>query len=201
GKGAERENFISTAKRSVTTLCKHLRKASVVKIEMEAVAKGQFSGGDLGGYIDMLLTNDRGEQAVLDLKWGGGRYRQEDLKKNTAMQLVTYSYLKRQGSVWPQVGYFVLSEARLLSQSSQFFKSAEVCDPDMPVNPSASYWKDFETTWQWRRAQLDQGLIEVTVAGTSADADSTPPPDGLPIDEHNDRFSDFSVLTGWGENA
>lgn len=201
GKGAERENFISTAKRSVTTLCTHLRNASVVKIEMEAVAKGQFAGGDLGGYIDMLLTNDRGEQAVLDLKWGGGKYRQEDLKKNTAMQLVTYSYLKRQGSVWPQVGYFVLSEARLLSQSSQFFKSAEVCDPDMPVNPSASYWKDFETTWQWRRTQLDQGLIEVTVAGTSADADSTPPADGLPIEEYNDRFNDFSVLTGWGENA
>lgn len=201
GKAAERENFISTAKRSVTTLCNHLREASVVKIEMEADARGQFIGGDLGGYIDMLLTNDRGEQAVLDLKWGGGKYRQNDLQKNSAMQLATYSYLKRQGSVWPQIGYFVLAEARLLSQSSQFFKSAEVCDPGLPVNPCASYWQDFETTWRWRRAQLDQGLIEVSVEGTSADAASAPPADGLPIDEHNDSFNDFSVLTGWGENA
>jgi RecB family exonuclease len=201
GKGAERENFVSTARRSITTLCNHLRKASVVKVEMEADARGQFAGGDLGGYIDMLLTNDRGEQAVLDLKWGGGKYRENDLKKNSAMQLATYSYLKRQGSVWPQIGFFVLSEARLLSQSCQFFKSAEVCDPGLPVDPCASYWQDFETTWQWRRAQLDQGLIEVTVEGTSADAASTPPADGLPIDEHNDSFNDFSVLTGWGENA
>ena len=27
---------------------------------------------------------------------------------------------------------------------------------------------------------------------------STPPEDGLSIDEYNDAFNDYAVLTGWG---
>ena len=38
-----------------------------------------------------------------------------------------------------------------------------------------------------------------TIEGTTADENSMPPPDAIPIDEHNDKFNDFGALTGWTE--
>ena len=43
--------------------------------------------------------------------------------------------------------------------------------------------------------------MEVTVTGTEPDAASVPPEDGMPIEDVNDRFSEYGVLTGWGEEA
>jgi hypothetical protein len=62
-------------------------------------------------------------------------------------------------------------------------------------------WRRFEATRRWRRKQMDAGLVEVTVTGTEPDADSAPPADGMHIDDVNDRFSEFGVLTGWGEKS
>ena len=44
-------------------------------------------------------------------------------------------------------------------------------------------------------------IVEVTVAGTDPDQDSTPPDEGLQMESDADRFNDFAVLTGWGEDA
>ena len=52
-------------------------------------------------------------------------------------------------------------------------------------------------TWQWRRNQLDRGLIEVSVTGTEVVTDLQPSEEGLDIPETSDRFNDYKVLTGW----
>ncbi len=49
------------------------------------------------------------------------------------------------------------------------------------------------------RYTSNQGMIELTVQGTEADEDSTPSEAGMHIEEFNDRFNDFSALTGWIE--
>ena len=66
---------------------------------------------------------------------------------------------------------------------------------------TADLWRRFEATWHWRRRQMEAGLVEVTVTGTEPDDASLPPPEGMLIDDVNDRFNDFEVLTGWGEDA
>jgi len=66
---------------------------------------------------------------------------------------------------------------------------------------AAALWAAFESTWRWRRGQLDQGQIEVTVTGTESDGRSLAPEDGLAIGEHNDRFNEYATLTGWPEDA
>ena len=67
-------------------------------------------------------------------------------------------------------------------------------------NP-AQYWQRFENSWQWRKAQFDKGLIEVTVTDTEPDDASAPGEDCLEIPEASDKFNNYSVLTGWGANS
>ena len=66
---------------------------------------------------------------------------------------------------------------------------------------TADLWRRFEATWRWRRKQMDTGLVEVTVTGTEPNAASAPPEDVMPIEDVNDRFSEYGVLTGWGGDA
>ncbi len=66
---------------------------------------------------------------------------------------------------------------------------------------AAQYWQRFEQSWHWRKSQFKRGLIEVTVSDTELTEESEPGEDCLEIPEASDRFNDYSVLTGWGENA
>jgi len=155
----------------------------------------------VAGYIDMLVTNRDGCEALIDLKLGGGKYRAAELKENRHLQLAIYAQLRRTETAHsPEPAYYIFSENRLLAQDNRFFPNAEVITPadDQGV---AGLWTAFETTWRWRREQVDQGLIEVTVAGTESDDDSIAPEDGLAIAEFNDRFNDYATLTGWPEDA
>ena len=200
GKLKDRQELAETTQRTVWTLIAHLRSAHVTKVEIEKRVEGSFVGGDLVGYIDMLLTNKKGEELVLDLKWAGGSYRKQEFQDNRSLQLTLYSFLRKEQKRWPAQGYYILSEERLLAENNQFFPNAEVC-PLPDGETAASLWLAFEKSWKWRRQQLNDGLIEVTVGGTVADADSLPPNGCLAIDEHNDHFNDFAALTGWKEGA
>lgn len=201
GRLREKQEMAETAVRSAWALLEFLRQAKIVAVEMEKSVEGSFTGGALVGSIDLLVRNEKGEEAVVDLKWSGVKYRRQELQENRALQLAVYAYLRRKQNRWPAQAFYLLSECRLLAQDASFFPAAEVCAPDDPNDSAASLWLAFEKTWKWRRQQLDQGRIEVTVQGTVVDAHSTTPEGGLAIDEVNDRFNDFSALTGWQEGA
>ena len=203
GRTAEREAFIETAWRAVLQLTHHLKEASVNAVSMEHFDQAGFFGGDLMGYMDMLLGDKKGRETVVDIKWGGMRYRAEDLKANRHLQLAVYAYLRKRNHEsrrWPAQAYFIIDDACMLAQQNDVFPSAMV-SPAASGESVAGLWGHFETTWRWRRAQLDRGIVEVTVAGTDPDKDSAPPDDGLPMESDADRFNDFAVLTGWGEDA
>ena len=166
---------------------------------MEKWVDGRFIGGDITGAIDMLVKNRQGKEAVIDLKWSGGKYRRDELENNNHLQLAVYAVMRKEATgKWPEHAYFILSEARLLAQDNSFFTDAEICKA-ADGEDTNTLWESFEKTWKWRRDQLDEGLIELTVEGTTADENSMPPPDAIPIDEHNDKFNDFGALTGWTE--
>lgn len=199
GRRAECENLITTGQRSAWALINHLRAAEIVEILMEKHHETGFFGGKLGGYIDMLVTNRSGNKAVIDLKLGGLKYRRSELTENQHLQLTIYAYLEQaQGGEWPDQAFFILQDGLLLAQDSSFFPDAATCIPE-EGETALSLWQDFEKTWKWRREQLDKGMIEITVQGTEADEDSVPSEDGMHIEEFNDRFNDFSALTGWIE--
>lgn len=201
GRLVEKQQFIATAKESLTQLIYQLRAAKVVKVEMEAAEEALFIGGHLNGYIDMKVTNKSGKEALIDIKWGSEKYRKASLKENKHLQLITYSYLRYKSSKskkWPAVAYFIINSGAMLAQDRQYFPEATEVTPEEQEN-HAVIWQKMEKTWKWRRKQMDKGLIEVTVSGTEADDNSFPGEDALDIPEINDSFSDYKILTGWGE--
>lgn len=147
------------------------------------------------------MTNADGDEAVIDLKWGGSRYRATELRANRALQLALYAWLRRQQQRWPAQAFFILEEGCLLAHNAHYFPRARVCPPLEDNATTAGLWQQFEAAYQWRRAQLDAGQIEVTVTGTLPDEQSKTPEKALTIPETSDRFNDYACLTGWEEQA
>jgi RecB family exonuclease len=203
GQTVEREAFTRTADRALLALVDALKGAGVKQVAVESRASGKFAGGRLTGYIDMLLKDAAGREIVLDVKWGGYNYRMADLKKNMHLQLAVYAHLRKQATksaTWPPQAYFIIEDAQILAQDDGAFPAAVLFPADSGETVK-DLWRRFEATWKWRRAQLDQGLIEVTVDGTDPDGASEPPDTGLVFEDDYNPFNDYPVLTGWGEDA
>jgi ATP-dependent helicase/nuclease subunit B len=202
GRQAECERFITQVQDSLTTLVEHLQSAAVVSVQMELMQEGQFVGGKLTGSIDLLAKRADGSEAVIDIKWGGRRYRRESLLANSYLQLATYAQLRRSNgtALAPALSYFIVNDATMLSLDHAFFPNADIIKSGSE-DTASDYWLRFEHSWHWRRAQFDRGLVEVTVTDTVPDAESTPGDDGLEMPAASDSFNDYIVLTGWGANA
>jgi ATP-dependent helicase/nuclease subunit B len=197
GRTAEMEQFITYVLQALKELILHLQSGDVVKVTMEGSFDGQFIGGALGGMIDLHATNANGETAVVDIKWGGFRYRQDELKESRYLQLAVYAQLShQQHKKWPALGFFIIQEARLLVLDSDYFPNAVIEKTDNGES-MLEFWQRVETTWKWRRDQLSKGMIEVTVSDTEPDNDSNAGEPGLDMPQTFDSFDDYSVLTGW----
>jgi hypothetical protein len=202
GRQAECQRFIAQVQDSLTALVEHLQSTAVLSVQMELRQEGLYTGGKLNGSIDLLATKADGREAVVDIKWGGKNYHRKSLLENSYLQLATYAQLRRNnGASWsPALSYFIVMDSHMLSLDHDFFPNAEIIKPEGEEN-AARYWQRFEQTWHWRKEQLDRGLVEVTIEGTEPTADSIPSEDCLSIPAASDSFNDYSVLTGWGENA
>lgn len=203
GKAMEREELTEQATHALTELVEHLKDANISEIEIEKHLSGSFRGGDLHGYIDMLLKDKKGREVVLDAKYSGLRYRIEALETNTHLQLALYSHLRKQNSDsgrWPEQAFFIIDSAHVISQSNTVLSNALVIRPDNNETVE-DLWRRFETTWQWRRDQMNAGRIEVTVEGAEPDEDSELPEERMGMEMNNDRFNDYKTLTGWERDA
>ncbi len=196
GRQAECEQFVADLQLALEALLRHLQQAGVVRVEMELQQQGAFAGGQLQGVIDLLATDGDGREAIVDIKWGGRRYRRESLLAGSYLQLATYSQLRRTGGAPPHLSYFIVENAHMLNVDHDFFPEGERVVPQDRESPE-QYWRRCEFTWQWRRAQLEQGLVEVTVAGTEPDERSQPGERGLLLPKASDAFNDYAALTGW----
>lgn len=202
GQAREAEALRATATDAAWALLGHLRASGAQVVCMEAPAAGRYCGGRLTGRIDLLVAGEGGREAVLDLKWGGFRYRCDELRENRQLQLAVYAVMRRQETGrWPSQGYFVLEEGRLLAQADDYFAHPDLCAPSDGEANTTTLWEAFEKTWAWRQAQLDAGIVEVNVEGTEPDECSPPPEGALPVAAANDRFDDYVFLTGWPEGA
>ncbi|MEZ5571091.1 MAG: PD-(D/E)XK nuclease family protein [Halioglobus sp.] len=202
GRQAECERFISQVQDSLTTLVEHLHAAAAVRVQMELQQQGSFAGGTLTGSIDLLATRADGSEAIVDIKWGGRRYRRDSLLASSYLQLATYAQLRRDNGAAqsPALSYFIVMDATMLSLGHDFFPNADILKPDDDES-AAQYWQRFEQSWRWRKSQFDRGLVEVTVSDTVPTAESAPADDCLDMPEASDSFNDYSVLTGWSASA
>ena len=202
GKKQAEEDLHSTGMAAIWALISYLRAADVESVRVEESADARFKGGMISGYIDMLVSRQDKQEAVVDLKWGGFKYRKEELSENKQLQLAVYAEMRRHETKrLPAQAYFIIEDGRMLVQDNHYFENATECKPKGEFENTTTLWTDFQKTWGWRREQLDEGSIEINVEGTQADENSVSPEGSLPINTASDRFDDYVVLTGWPEGA
>ena len=175
----------------------------MVSITAEEKLEGHFIGGSIVGSSDLLVTREDGQQAIIDMKWGGATYA-DKLAENRHLQLILYGEMVRQRTGrWPHLAYFSLGRGDLLAIDQRFFPQARVVRQIKEVGDEGPplLWQRFLGSWQWRRSQLDKGLIEVVLGEQQEPtADEAPPENGLALEVLNPSYNDYLTLAGWEED-
>lgn len=198
GRQEELASFQRKLRKAMHQLRSQWRAAKVVSVRSEERLEGQFVGGNISGYGDLLVVREDGEQAIIDMKWGGKAYA-DMLANNRHLQLAIYGEIVRQRTgQWPRLAYFSFSTGELLATDRDYFPEARLVrkKDEVADEGAAHLWQRFLVTWAWRRGQIDQGLIEVVL---DEEGDTEPPEEGLVLEVLNTRYNDYLKLAGWGD--
>lgn len=233
GMGVTREAVARTLGYALEQLLRHLEAAGIEQVAAETRHEAAFMPFPheearrdvrLCGVIDLLLTDRRGREIVVDVKWGGEDRRGAELERNRALQLATYAYMRRfaggkarrpdpgvrgDGPIplelplehsphWPAQAYFIVTTGNMLARDTNVFPDAVVFGPEVPET-SAELWARVVRSVEWRWAQLSTGFIEVNAEGTEPVLHCLPPEDALAPAPEPDTFDEFTWLTGWEE--
>ena len=195
---ATRVNMTGYLTKSIQRLDSAFKESNIIKIESEPYLTGKFKGGNIGGYVDMLLTNSDGKKGILDLKLSSKTKYIQTLVDFTHLQLAIYGeILRQQDGSWPNLAYFIIENSALIASDQDFFKTAFVHQPKEEGVTLPMLWQRFQDSWAFRREQLDQGGIEVTSSYTPA-RDTKEPPSMSLIKEYDDQFCPYRALVGFG---
>jgi hypothetical protein len=197
GRRGEYERLRLVLECALDEIQRQFMAAGIASVEPERRLAGTFPGGDLEGQADLVVRNTSGRQAIVDMKWAGANGHQERLAKNRHLQLTLYAEMLRQETgVCPPVAYFLLEAARLLAPDTEFFPEARAVrahsTEDVP-----HVWNQFISAWQWRRGQLDAGMIEVAMEDIEPTPESVGPPNALTPEELPEAYNEYRWLVGW----
>ena len=136
-----------------------LSESLLTVVDVEVTVESPWRAGELHGRIDLLLRDERGQDVVLDLKWGRGRYAQM-LEKGIATQLAVYAAARKgiTGAELPAAAYFSLKRGEILATRGMPFAHYRPID-----GPSLSHtWERLERTVERVEASLQMGRVPVT---------------------------------------
>lgn len=160
GMGFERAQLKQQLVLAVVELSRFLHAAGLHLVAVEKRVEASWQGGKLEGRLDVLVANEDGQQAIIDIKSGMGFYR-DLLKTGTALQLAAYAFAHAAESdpeVWPDAGYFSLSRGKLFGLRSRILPHAEVID-----GPTLSdTWQRVERSVRQALPLAKQGRLLVT---------------------------------------
>lgn len=117
GAGFERSQLVPQLVRAMRELRRYLLRTGWRIAAVEEPIETSSTIGTLRGRLDVRLVNDEGKQAVLDLKWGEGSYR-DLLEAGRAVQLAAYVraiHAKGSAQSLPPAAYFSLQSGKLLT--------------------------------------------------------------------------------------
>lgn len=210
GRGVDRQRVSTILEQSLVRLLRHLRSAGVVHVQAEQREQRRYVAGvELQGSIDLLLTDVDGREIVMDAKWGGQKYRGDELRNNQHLQLLSYAYLRSQpatalttpaaaatpplSGAWPQMVYFIISTGNVLARDNSLFPAALTFSP-AEVIAAEQLWQRGINTYRWRMQQLSRGHIELAVDG---ERQQPLPADLLSLDNGSNPFDEYTLLLGW----
>jgi hypothetical protein len=200
GRSADREALRQRVRRALGELHRQLQAAGALRVEPEKSLEADTPLGTLAGNSDLLVSLAGNDQVVIDMKWSGTGWYRDHLKAQSHIQLAIYARMvERNTSNWPAVAYFILRDAQLLPTAQGIFPGTSPVV--VPGSSTALVWEKLETTWRWRREQIEAGHLELVLEDVDPTPESAPPPQALTMEPPNERFNPFVYLAGWGADA
>ncbi len=180
GSEVERDAARSLVGRAAAALVQHLRAGGWTPRAAEEEVSGTFAGLPVRGYVDLALTRGA-EQALLDLKLSGARWKRQDLEEGKALQIALYASMLGRGRDLPPAGFLILDGGELLTVDRRAFPGATVVD-----GPSTGETlKAAERAYASWRTVLSKGILPVCADDLpwqepAAQAGGPPPDEGPP---------------------
>ena len=197
GAAQERLRLRESLRTSIGALLSQLRAANAVTLESEKELEGVLFGIPFKGSADIVLKNGFNRHAIIDMKnshWLDGH--RDMLERDTDIQLTIYAELYRQGSgAEAEAVYYLIPKEKLLARDPSIFPLAELTSS---ARTHAQRLGMIETSFEWRRHQLDEGSIEVVCEATEElGAPAEAPGGGLPLEEAFDLYDPYLGIYGW----
>lgn len=128
GMAFERSQLERQLVSAVVEFSRSLRAAGLRIVGVEHPIDVTHGGAKVEGRIDVLVEDAGGERAIIDMKWGIARYR-EQLESGQALQLALYAFAhaaEHGASALPATAYFSLKQGKLFGLRSPILPQAEV---------------------------------------------------------------------------
>ena len=111
---------------------------------LEVPIEAEVEGRQLDGYVDCLVEREKGQEAIIDFKYMGGKKYPALLEEGRAVQLATYAYARSQANqgVFPAVGYLILAEGILYTlKSNHLYGEGQI--EYIEGKDVSNVWEDF----------------------------------------------------------
>lgn len=160
GMSLERAQLERELVRAVVELARLLREHGLRIAAVEREIEAAWQGSKLEGRLDLLVVGRDGQHAIIDLKTGVSKYR-EQLRTGRALQLAAYAFASAAQlgvEEWPEAGYFSLRKAKLYGLTARTLAPAEVI-----VGPSLQdTWRKVERSTRRALSLMQQGTFPAT---------------------------------------
>ncbi|NLF61770.1 MAG: PD-(D/E)XK nuclease family protein [Lentisphaerae bacterium] len=172
----------STLCQAVKKLFEEINSKNLIVVGTEHECTSTLNGQEFIGKIDILLQDPSKKYVVVDMKWSIATYLQDELKKNNALQLATYTWLLDPAGFDVDCKYF-------LFPSKQFLES------DAPN--WQNLWQSAVDTFDIRLKQMAAGYLERSFVEEEKLKQKEPLRDTLPFTKSAVcNFCHFGTLCG-----
>lgn len=199
GREPDRVAFMNKLKFAACNLIDMIRNNGWKIKGTEQKLEGKFLEAEIKGVADLVLENDEGELAVIDLKWRGTRRRFNLIKSNEDLQLVLYSKLLTTNDQWAHTAFFIMEEGKMIARNNLAFKEAMAVAPDADHKAlHKEIYNKMVATYQWRMEQIKEGKIEIRTEQTLLDIEDSMTANELmtllEMKSKNAPFDDYKTL-------
>ena len=154
-----RLEFRGALTRAARAFYELLERGGYEVVGFEFTPKTKLFGKEFMGRLDCLLKDGKGRQAVIDLKYAGGKKYREMLKEGKAIQLCVYAAAAAKPGAAPlAAGYFIIDRAQLFTPKASPVPGAEGAElVDGPSIPET--WEKFEAAIHAADGWLKSGKV------------------------------------------
>ena len=201
GREPDRTAFVNKLKFAACTLIDMIRNNGWKIVETEKRLEDTFLNIEIKGIADLVLENEKGELAVIDLKWRGSTRRFNQIRNGEDLQLVLYSSLLMKNKDWAHTAFFIMEQGKMIARNNLAFKEAvAVAADENHIEKNREILDKMKATYQWRLKEFQQGKIEIRTKQTLLDLEEEITSEEimalLEMKSDNAPFDDFKTLIG-----